>query len=100
MFSRTGEIILGVIGAVFNVIAIILVSLLVINGSTALQDEEFSRTLEQEIFNDPTLTTEEAEQTLGLVEVFVDMFGVLGWGREALVVARYVLQCRILQIRA
>lgn len=79
MVSRTGEVILGVIGAVFNVIAIILVSLLVINGSAAFEDEEFSRTMEEEIFSDPTLTAEEAEQALGVVEVFVDLFGVLGW---------------------
>ncbi|MCM3357602.1 MULTISPECIES: DUF4064 domain-containing protein [unclassified Psychrobacillus] len=79
MISRTGEVVLGIIGAVFNVIAIILVSLLVINGSTALQDEEFSTIMEQEMLNDPQLTAEEAEQALGFVEVFVDLFGVIGW---------------------
>lgn len=79
MISRTGEVVLGIIGAVFNVIAIILVSLLVINGSTALQDEEFKTIMEQDMLNDPQLTAEEAEQALGFVEVFVDLFGVIGW---------------------
>ncbi|QGM32349.1 DUF4064 domain-containing protein [Bacillus sp. N3536] len=79
MISRTGEVVLGVVGAVFNVIAIILVSLIVINGSSVMQEEGFTQVFEEDIYSDPTFTAEEAAAATEFMEVFVDLFGVFGW---------------------
>ncbi|WP_342599269.1 DUF4064 domain-containing protein [Psychrobacillus sp. FSL H8-0483] len=88
--SRTGEIVLGVISAIFSVISIISLSLLVIGGSATFQEAEFSNILEQEILNDPTLA-EDPEVIAQGVDTFINLFTVLGWGFVTLIVISLVL---------
>ncbi|TQR21491.1 DUF4064 domain-containing protein [Psychrobacillus vulpis] len=78
--SRTGEIVLGVISAIFTTIAIILFSLLVIGGNAAIQDDMLKSEFEQEIINDPTLSGQDVEIITQGVDTFINLFSVLGWG--------------------
>ena len=78
--SRTGETVLASISAVFTVIGTILLSFLVIGGNTAFQDAAFISEFEQEILSDPTLTSQDAEMITQFTEVFINLFGLFGWG--------------------
>lgn len=78
--SRIGEIVLGVISAVFTAISVVVVSLIVISGSAVIQDEMFNSSLQQEILNDPTLTGQDAEIIVQIVDLLPNVFGVFGWG--------------------
>jgi len=83
-FSRTGEIVLGVIGAVLTTISIILLAIFVSTGSAALNDPTTMAELEQEIVTgiqeDPTLGAEEQQMVLDFVESGMGLFGIFGWG--------------------
>lgn len=89
--SRTGEIVLGVISAIFTVLAIILVSIFVANGSAAFQDEAFNAEIQQEILNDPTLTGQDAEMVAQVFDVLPNAFTALGWGFVIVLVISLVL---------
>jgi phosphoglycerol transferase MdoB-like AlkP superfamily enzyme len=78
--SRTGEIVLASISAVFTVIGIILLAMLVVGGNTAFQDAAFISEFEQEILSDPTFTSQDAEVITQFMEVFINLFGLFGWG--------------------
>lgn len=78
--SRTGEIILGVISSIFTLISIILLSLLVIGGSSIIQDETIISEIEQEIMNDPTLATQDLELFPQGFDTFINLLSILGWG--------------------
>ena len=78
--SRTGEVVLGVISAIFNVIGIIFLTLIVIGGITTFQDEEFTTIMEQELMiTDPTMTAEDVQMASDFMAVFADLFSVFGW---------------------
>ncbi|MDI2586010.1 DUF4064 domain-containing protein [Psychrobacillus sp. NEAU-3TGS] len=89
--SRTGEMVLGVISAVFTIIAIIGVSFLVISGSAAIQDESVKSDIQQEILNDPNFTGEEAEMVVQFLDVLPGMFSTFGWGFVIVLVISLVL---------
>lgn len=89
--SRTGEIVLGVISSVFTVVAIILMSLFVIGGNAAFQDELLISDIEQGIMNDPTLTGQDVELITQGVSAFTDVFSVLGWGFVVALVISLIL---------
>lgn len=78
--SRTGETVLGVISAIFTALGIILVSIMVANGSAAFQDEAFTAQIQQEILNDPTLTGQEAEMAAQILDLLPNAFSAFGWG--------------------
>ncbi|MFJ5770685.1 DUF4064 domain-containing protein [Psychrobacillus sp. NPDC093180] len=89
--SRTGEIVLGVISAVFTIIAIIGVSFLVVSGSAAFQDEAINAEIQQEILNDPSLTGQDAEMVVQFLDVLPGMFSTFGWGFVVVLVISLVL---------
>lgn len=82
--SRTGERVLGIIGIVFNIIAIILFAWLITSLSSLEGTPEFEE-FQQEIMNDPTFegSPEEAQM---FMEFFMDGIGVFGWVIVALLV--------------
>ncbi|WP_144513606.1 DUF4064 domain-containing protein [Bacillus sp. FJAT-22090] len=89
--SRIGELVLGVISAVFSVIAIILLSVSVVQGSTVFQEEGFNDLFEQEIMSDPNLSSQDAEAITQGLDVFLDLFTILGWGFIISIVISLVL---------
>lgn len=89
--SRTGEMVLASISAVFTVIGIILLAIVVIGGNTAFQDAAFISEFEQEILSDPTFTSQDTEVITQFMEVFIDLFGLFGWGFITLLVISLVL---------
>lgn len=76
--SRAGEVALGVIGTILNVIFLIFVTLLVMGASNANTDE-FKQIFEEEIVADPTMTPEDIAAFNDAFDVFLDVFGVVGW---------------------
>ncbi|WP_313891907.1 DUF4064 domain-containing protein [Psychrobacillus sp.] len=89
--SRTGEIVLGVISSVFTISAIILMSLFVIGGNAAFQDELLISEIEQGIMNDPQLIGQDMELVMEGVNAFTDIFIVLGWGFVVALVISLIL---------
>lgn len=89
--SRTGEMVLGVISAVFTIISIIALSFLVISGSAAFQDPSLNAELQQEILNNPALTGQEAEMVVQFSDALPGMFSAFGWGFIIVLVISLVL---------
>lgn len=89
-FSRTGEIALGIIGAVFTVISIILMALFVSGGSAAFQDETVLQEIESELAADPTLAGEDLDVIMQGVSGFIEVFGIFGWTLVILLVISLV----------
>ncbi|MDF2065310.1 DUF4064 domain-containing protein [Bacillus sp. Cr_A10] len=89
--SRTGEKVLGIISAIFTLLAIILMAIIVTTGSAAIQDEAFNTEFEQQILNDPTLTGQDAEAIAQLVDILPSVFGVFGWGFVVALVISLIL---------
>lgn len=85
-FSRTGEIALGIIGAVFTFISIIIMALFVSGGSAAFQDETVLQEIESELAADPALAGEDLDIIMQGVSGFIDVFGIFGWTLVALLV--------------
>ncbi|WP_185908026.1 DUF4064 domain-containing protein [Psychrobacillus soli] len=75
--SRTGELVLGVISALFTVISIIALTFLVISGSAAFQDESFNAEIQQGLLTDPALSGQDAEM---FIDALPGMFSAFGWG--------------------
>ena len=89
--SRTGELALGIVSAVFTFLGTILTVIFLIGGSSVFTDEAFIAEFEQEIYNDPTLSEIEAQETIDIMGVFFEMFTVLGWLAVATLVISLVL---------
>ncbi|SES28941.1 DUF4064 domain-containing protein [Psychrobacillus sp. OK032] len=89
--KRTGEMVLGVISAIFTAISIIALAFLVISGSAAVNDEAVNAEIQQQILNDPALTGEEAEMLAQFLEVLPGMFSAFGWGFIIVLVISLVL---------
>ena len=89
--SRTGELALGIVSAVFTFLGTILTVIFLIGGSSVFTDEAFIAEFEQEIYNDPTLSEIEAQETIDIMGVFFEMFTVLGWLTVAALVISLVL---------
>lgn len=76
--SRTGERVLGIIGIIFNILAIILL-VVMINSLDDFQGSQFQEEMEREVYNDPALTPEDAEMTIEMLNNSVGVFGTFGW---------------------
>ncbi|MFS0561398.1 DUF4064 domain-containing protein [Terribacillus sp. 179-K 1B1 HS] len=63
MIGRTAELVLGIIGVVFNALAAILVGFFIVAAGDAMREE---------IYNDPTLTAQDAD-------LISSVLGGLGW---------------------
>lgn len=89
-FSRTGELVLGVIGAVFTAISVILLTIAVSSGSAALEDPELMGQFEQEIVtemqNDPTLTAQDVEMASQFFSEGLGAISVFGWAAVVVLV--------------
>lgn len=80
--KRTGEIVLGVIGSIFNVIGIIVLLFVLIGASGFMNSPDFEIFMEQiqmEIQNDPTLSPEEAQIAADTMPAIFEGIGVFGW---------------------
>lgn len=75
--NRAGEKVLGVIGLVFNILAIILFVYLITSFSNEQNKAEFERYMEEEVANDPTLA--ELGDTQMIVDTFMTSFAVISW---------------------
>ncbi|EPD49797.1 hypothetical protein HMPREF1210_03244 [Paenisporosarcina sp. HGH0030] len=77
--SRAGEVTLGVIGTILNVILLIFATLTVVGASNANPDE-LKQMLEKEIMlSDPSITAEDIAIFNDAVDVGLNVVGVVGW---------------------
>ena len=77
--SRVGEVALGIIGTILNVILLVVVTLAVVGASNA-DTVELKQMLEEEIvLADPTMTQEDVAVFNDAFDVGLEIFGVVGW---------------------
>ena len=78
-FKRTGEMVLGIIGIVFNVLGII--GVIIMNGFTKMlsTDPAFREEFEAEIWNDPTISQSEAQDIIDIMYAVIDWMVGFGW---------------------
>ncbi len=76
--SRTGEMALGIIGTILNVIFLIFVSLAVIGASTA-DSAELKQAIGKEMMMDPTMNSEDVMMFNQGMDMMIEMVGVVGW---------------------
>lgn len=76
--SRTGEVALGIIGTILNVIFLIVVTLGVI-GSSAMNNEEFQQMFEEEMMADPAMTQQDMMYMNDFMDGAANLIGVVGW---------------------
>lgn len=77
--SRTGERVLGIIGTVFNVLAIILIAYL-ITSLSGFEGSQEQQQMEQELLNDPMFANpEEAQMAVDMVNTMIAGSGIIGW---------------------
>ena len=77
--SRTGEVVLGVISAIMTLLSIILVAILVVSGSSLMQDEAFKSEFENMMVTDPNVTEADIQLVNDNMDVVIDAFSVFGW---------------------
>lgn len=77
--SRTGEVVLGVISAIMTLLSIILVAILVVSGSSLMQDEAFKAEFENIMVTDPNVTDADIQLVNDNMDVVIDAFSVFGW---------------------
>ena len=77
--KRTGEMVLGIIGIVFNVLAII--GTIIMNGFTKMLsgDPAFREEFEAEIWNDPTISQSDAQEIIDVMYTVLDWLVGFGW---------------------
>jgi len=87
--SRTGERVLGIIGIVFNILAIILLAWLITSINGLEGTAEFEQ-FEQDIMNDPAFegSPEEAQM---VVDFIIGGTGVFGWALVAMLALSTIL---------
>lgn len=76
--SRAGEVALGIIGTILNVIFLIIVTLSVM-ATSAMNTEEFQQMFEEEIMSDPTMTQEDLMYVNEFMDAGVGLIGIVGW---------------------
>ncbi|WP_342542877.1 DUF4064 domain-containing protein [Paenisporosarcina sp. FSL H8-0542] len=77
--SRAGEVTLGVIGTILNVILLIFATLTVVGASNANPDE-LKQMLEKEVMlSDPSMTAEDIAVFNDVVDVGLNVVSVVGW---------------------
>ncbi|QFG00533.1 DUF4064 domain-containing protein [Psychrobacillus glaciei] len=89
--KRTGEIVLGVISAIFSLISIILISLLVIGASTTLKDEGFNAAFESQILTNPAIEPQDIEYFTQNPDVVLNMLNTIGWVLVTAIIISLVL---------
>lgn len=82
--SRAGEKTLGIIGIVFNVLAIALLIFAILGLGNIENDPEFRQMLEEQIATDPTLN--DMGDTQSLIDGLLTSFDVVAWVLVALLV--------------
>jgi uncharacterized membrane protein len=90
VLSRTGEVALGIIGTILNVLLLIIVTLGVFSAS-ALDQTEVQQMLEQEIMSDPAMTPQDMEYAKDFIAVAMDVAGVVGWAIVGLLLLSVIL---------
>ncbi|HSO59342.1 MAG TPA: DUF4064 domain-containing protein [Paenisporosarcina sp.] len=77
--SRVGEVALGIIGTILNVILLLVVTLAVVGASNA-DTVELKQMIEEEVFlADPAMTQEDVAMFNDALDVGLNIFGVVGW---------------------
>ena len=77
--SRTGETVLGVISAIMTLLSIILVTIGVVSGSSALKDESFKTEFLNIVAEDPNMTEASLQTINDNMDIVIDMFSIFGW---------------------
>lgn len=77
--SRAGEVTLGVIGTILNVILLIFATLAVVGASNANPDELKQMFEEEIMLSDPSMTAEDIAVFNDAVDVGLNVVGVVGW---------------------
>ena len=75
--SRSGEKVLGIIGIVFNLLAIALIIFSIFSLGNVENDPEFRQFLEEQIMSDPAMT--DVGDVQGLVDGLLTSFDVVLW---------------------
>lgn len=88
--SRTGEIALGIIGSILNVILLIVVTLVVVSAG-AVDTTQFQQIMEQEMMSDPTMTPQDVAYMDDIMDVGMDVMGVVGWVFVGLLILSVIL---------
>ena len=89
--SRAGEMALGIIGSILNVIFLIFVTMAVV-GATAADTTELKQMFEEEMMmTDPTMTTEDINMINNGFEATLDVVGVVGWVLVVLLLISVIL---------
>lgn len=77
--SRAGEVALGIIGTILNVIFLIVVTIAVI-GLSSINETELKQIVEEEMMlQDPNMTAEEMATINDMIDMSADVVGVVGW---------------------
>lgn len=87
--NRAGEKVLGIIGIVFNVLAIALIGFAMASYSNVQGTPEFQQFIEEEIMADPEFSTPEEAQMV--MDMMSTSFGVVGWVLIALLALSTIL---------
>lgn len=77
--SRAGEVALGIIGTILNVLLLVFVTLAVVGASNA-DTAELKQFVEEEMMmTDPAMTPDDIVMFNEAFDVGLDVFGVVGW---------------------
>lgn len=77
--SRTGEVVLSVISAIITLLSIVLVTILVISGSSILKDEAVTKQFLTDVATDPNITETDLQLLNDNMDVLIDAFSLFGW---------------------
>lgn len=88
--SRTGEIALGIIGTILNVILLIVVTLTVVSAS-AMDTTGLQQMIEQEMMSEPTMTPDDMAYMQDILDMGMEIFGVVGWVLVGLLLLSVIL---------
>lgn len=77
--SRTGEVVLSVISAIITLLSIVLVTILVISGSSILKDEAVTNQFLTDVATDPNMTETDLQLLNDNMDVVIDAFSLFGW---------------------
>lgn len=77
--SRVGEVALGIIGTILNVILLVFATIAVVAVSNADAGELKQLFQEEMVMADPTMTSEDIAMANDAIGAFLDVFGIVGW---------------------
>ncbi|WP_142827287.1 DUF4064 domain-containing protein [Planococcus soli] len=87
--NRAGEKVLGIIGIIFNILAIALIGFAMASYANVQGTPEFQQFIEDEIMSDPAFSTPEEAQMV--IDMMSSSFSVVGWVLIALLVLSTIL---------